>query len=81
MRWWARGYPKESHNAVEATLGVVVCLLHGPMATIDQFLSPRARATLGDLQSRMGYAPPDWETAELVLRPLDAFEAIQAFGQ
>lgn len=71
LRMWARGFPKATTPPLEATIGLTVCLLHGPLTTLADVLSEPGKKQIEAGCASVGRALPDWETAEVVLRPVD----------
>lgn len=72
LRFWAQGHATDSHPPVEATLGLTVCVLHGPLTALADVISDQGKRQIEAAIKARGREMPDWSTAEIVLRPVDA---------
>lgn len=72
IRLWAAGYPKDSHQPIEGTLAVPLCLACAAHFSIKNFTTlQESRDALTAVCAVQGKAAPDFSTAELRMDPIE----------
>jgi hypothetical protein len=70
LRFWAKGYPRDTHQPAVTAPVVVVCEVHREQALKSEWFGREQRVQLAAAMRGAGHAEPDFDTAEAFLEPL-----------
>ena len=72
LRWWAKGYSRDTHPPCISEPVVAVCHQHQQYARDSEWYGTEQRASIRAAMRNAGKAEPDFDTADVVLKPIGA---------
>jgi hypothetical protein len=70
LRFWAKGHPRDSHAPCVSEPVVAVCDAHLDFARESEWYGPEQREQIRRGMVAAGFAEPDLDTADILLRPI-----------